>query len=141
MRNRWLEHFIKQAELIAEMSKDPSTKVGCVIVDDMRRVIGSGFNGFPRGVEDSTDRLSEKSTKNILTVHAEANAILLAGSACRGQRLYCTRMSCSGCAKLIVQCGLAEVYCPPLPASSTWAEDAVWTELIFREADVRLFTY
>lgn len=135
-----IEFFMEMCRLIATQSKDPNVRVGCVIVDDLRRVIGSGYNGFPRGVRDLPERLADKVTKNKLTVHAEANAILLAGNAARGQRLYCTRFPCSDCAKLIAQAGIAEVYAPELAPDSTWSEDAVFSQLILREAEVRVFT-
>ena len=45
---KWHRRFLRLAAEIAEFSKDPSTKVGCILVRD-RRIISTGYNGFPRG--------------------------------------------------------------------------------------------
>jgi dCMP deaminase len=42
----WDEYFIKIAEVVAEKSKDPSSKMGCVIVDKNKRVVSLGYNGL-----------------------------------------------------------------------------------------------
>jgi deoxycytidylate deaminase len=50
----WDEYFINLAGLVAQKSKDPSTKVGCVIVGPDHEIRTTGFNGFPRGVREVT---------------------------------------------------------------------------------------
>ena len=61
--NKWDDRFLKLAELVSTWSKDPSSKVGAVIVDDKNRVISLGFNGLPRGVEDTKERLNTRELK------------------------------------------------------------------------------
>ena len=51
MTARWADKFIGLAQHVATWSKDPSTQVGAVLVDRRMRVIGMGYNGFPRGYE------------------------------------------------------------------------------------------
>ena len=59
---------------IAGWSKDPSTKVGCVVVGQDREIRSTGFNGFPRGISDDLDRLTDREQKYPLICHAEENA-------------------------------------------------------------------
>ena len=59
----WDTRFLDLAEHISKWSKDPSTKVGAVIVDSYRRIVSTGYNGFPQGVMDSYDRLTDRDTK------------------------------------------------------------------------------
>ena len=75
---RWDARFLALAMHIAEWSKHRTTKVGCVIVDNERRIRATGFNGFPRGVADLAERLAERPTKLLLSVHAEGNAVATA---------------------------------------------------------------
>ena len=74
---RWDLRFLEMSQLVASWSKDPSTKVGAVIIDDDRRVISLGYNGFPKGVADDK-RLDDREEKYKIVVHAERNALLFA---------------------------------------------------------------
>ena len=71
--NKWDDRFLKLATVIGNWSKDPSTKVGAVIVNDDNKIISTGYNGFPRGIRDD-DRLDNRAQKYDLIVHAEANS-------------------------------------------------------------------
>jgi len=73
--NKWDYRFIKLAKEIASWSKDPSTKVGAIAVND-KRIIATGYNGFPKGIEDSNNRLSDRETKLAFMVHAEKKSNL-----------------------------------------------------------------
>ena len=70
----WEEYWIKQAELIAQRSKDPITQVGAVVIDKDNRQRAAGYNGFPRGVKE-TDERWERPLKYKFAVHAEINLI------------------------------------------------------------------
>ncbi|MEC8351943.1 MAG: CMP deaminase, partial [Candidatus Thermoplasmatota archaeon] len=76
MSAKWDIRFLKLATHISEWSKDPSTKVGCVVVGPDREIRSTGFNGFPRGIQDSDDRLTNRDLKYPLICHAEENAIM-----------------------------------------------------------------
>ena len=68
--------FLSLATHISDWSKDPSTKVGCVVVGPDREIRSTGFNGFPRGIADTDERLSDRDLKYPLICHAEENAIM-----------------------------------------------------------------
>ena len=76
MSAKWDIRFLKLATHISEWSKDPSTKVGCVVVGPDREIRSTGFNGFPRGIQDSDERLTNRDLKYPLICHAEENAIM-----------------------------------------------------------------
>ena len=106
---KWDIRFLRLAHHISQWSKDPSTKVGAVIVDNCRRIVGTGYNGFPAGVDDD-GRLDIREQKYEIVVHAEVNAILNAGDRARGGTIYITPMfSCSRCAGLVIQSGIKRV--------------------------------
>lgn len=130
------------ASHFATWSKDPSTKVGAVIIDHDRRVVGSGYNGFPRGVIDNEDRYIEKMVKYKMVVHAEANSILNAVKSVRDCTLYATKFPCTECTKLIIQSGVCRVIAPTLVEDgSVWAEDAKFSITMLREAYVAVYAW
>ena len=137
------EGFLSDAMSEAKHSKDPSTQVGCIIVRPDRSKASSGFNGFPRGVEDSTSRYEDRETKYALVVHAEANAIVTAREPLHGYTMYCTHSPCKECAKLIVQSGIKRVVAnkPSEDLLSRWAKDFEWARIIFQEGGVTLTWY
>ena len=110
----WDEYFMGVAQLAAERSKDPSTQVGACIVDGEKRILSTGYNGFPHGCSDdefpwNRDE-SKGDTKYQYVVHAELNAILNAsGKSLAGSTLYVGLFPCNECAKAIIQAGVKEV--------------------------------
>lgn len=134
----WDEYFLGMAEYASIKSKDPSTKVGVVIVDQYNRVVSLGFNGFPRGVEDSPDRYADREQKYPRVVHAEANAVVASRQDLFGCRIYCTLFPCNECAKLIIQAGISEVVCL-LPAESNdrWSTSHELSQEMFSESGVK----
>jgi hypothetical protein len=73
---KWDRRFLELAQLVGSWSKDPSTKVGAVIVDAAKRVRGIGFNGFARGIADANYLLENRNAKLDRIIHAEINAVL-----------------------------------------------------------------
>lgn len=126
------------ARHIAGWSKDPSTRVGAVLVGRLRKEIAVGYNGFPPGIEDTEERLTNRDTKYRLTQHAERNVLDNARFDARGGTLYVTFFPCCECAKSVVSRGVARVVCPSPPDREPWAGDAEWTRLLFREAGIEL---
>jgi len=107
--NKWDKNFLELAKTVSTFSKDPSTKVGAVIVDDDNRVISIGYNGFPKGVKDD-HRLDNRDLKYDMVVHAEANALLFANAPTKGCTIYTWPFQpCSRCASLIIQAGVQRV--------------------------------
>lgn len=112
---KWHRRFLELAAHVATWSKDPSTQVGCVLVNDQQQVVGMGYNGFPRGVEDSSDRYDDRPTKYAMVVHAEANAILNAVGSTRGTTAYVTHRPCASCSGLLIQAGIHRIITNPTP--------------------------
>jgi dCMP deaminase len=131
----WDHYFIDIAESVAYASKDPSTKVGAVIVRPDRTVASLGYNGFPRGIMDAPERLADRPTKYSLVVHAEPNAILSAREPVRGYDIYTTLFTCSDCAKLIIQAGIKRVV-SPIYDIDRWEKSLALSKRLFDEAGV-----
>lgn len=133
-------------------SKDPSTKVGAVIVGPDHEIRATGYNGFPRGIADIVERYSDRSYKYLVCNHAEENAILHCariGMAIRGCSIYTPWIPCSYCAKTIIQAGIIEViYHEDFPgnseyeqASSSWADSIRLSKQIIEESGVILRSF
>lgn len=105
----WDRRFLDLAEHIAQWSKDPRTKVGAVIVDEKKRVVSVGYNGFPRGVDDTSARYEDRETKHLFVAHAERNALDNAPLMVDGCTLYVPLLPCNECAKSIIQKGITRV--------------------------------
>jgi dCMP deaminase len=106
----WDERYIDLAKHISTWSKDPSTKVGAVIVGDRRRVISMGYNGFPRGVDDSEDRYNDRETKYKFVSHAERNALDNCNESVVDATLYVYPLPpCPECCKSIIQKGISRI--------------------------------
>ncbi len=109
----WDNYFMGIAVLSGHRSKDPNTKVGACIVNSKNRIVGIGYNGFPRGCEDDvfpwevSSNLSD--SKYAYVVHAELNAILNSSEKLDGCTIYVSHFPCNECAKAIIQSGITEV--------------------------------
>lgn len=137
--NRWDKYFFDLCHRNAEMSKDPSTQVGAVIVRPDKTVVSMGWNGFPRGVEDQTERYEDKPTKYKMIVHAECNAILSAKEPLRGYSLYVSPLHpCADCAGMIIQSGIAQVFYQSQDRSD-WDEHFKLARQMFCEAGVAVY--
>jgi dCMP deaminase len=136
MMNKWDTRFLDLAALVASWSKDPSTKVGAVIVRPDRTVASLGYNGFPRGVADTESRYEDRETKYQLVVHAEANAIISAGESVKGMTMYGTLFPCCDCAKLIIQAGIQTLVVPQADRPERYAESMAHADQMFFESGV-----
>jgi dCMP deaminase len=137
---KWDRRFLLLARHIADWSKDPSTKVGCVVVGPDREIRSTGFNGFPRGIEDKRERLENREMKYPLICHAEENAIMHAariGVSLRDCVAYVTWPPCTRCARSLVQAGVKEVVYPGgLTIPDRWKDDFEMSMSMFVEAGV-----
>ena len=142
--SKWDRRFLRIAEEVRLWSKDPGTKVGCVLVNQ-RRIVSTGYNGFPQTISDDLDRYIDREYKLSVTVHAEANAILNAaknGTKVEGSTLYVTFPPCSQCASAVIQAGVAQVVCPdPVLAPERWRSNFVAANNLFYEAGVKVLYY
>ncbi len=109
----WDQYFMGVAVLSSMRSKDPDTQVGCCIINEENKIIGIGYNGVPKVINDDDlpwEREGEYlNTKYPYVVHAEANAILNSTRNLKGSTMYVTLFPCNECAKLIIQSGIKEV--------------------------------
>jgi dCMP deaminase len=109
---KWHVRFLRLAKEVSTWSIDPSTKVGCVLVKN-KRVISTGYNGFPKNISDNFDRLLDREKKYEITVHAEVNAVTTAalhGVSTEGSIAYVSFSPCSRCAAVLINAGISEVY-------------------------------
>lgn len=110
----WNEYFIRMSRFVALKSKDRSKCVGCVLTTPDHSIISTGYNGFPRGMDDDQDWRHERPAKYDLVVHAETNAILNAariGVSTKGCIAYMANRPCRACAHDMINAGVAEVVC------------------------------
>lgn len=152
---RWDRHFLRLATVHSEMSKDPNTIVGSVIVGPDREIVSSGFNGFPRGIKDTPERLNDREVKLKLIVHAEMNAILAAarmGAKLKGCTLYLAAMKaegkegagvfwggppCTRCTVEIIQSGISEIVSYPVKSiPSKWHNDLELARRLLDESGI-----
>jgi dCMP deaminase len=128
------------AKEAASWSKDPSTKIGAVCIGAKGQVLSTGYNGFPRGIDDSLTRYYDRELKYKMVVHAEMNAIFNAtynGVSLDGSTMYVHGLPvCSDCAKGIIQVGVKRIIMDgSIP--SRWKESWQLTQKMFNEANVK----
>ena len=138
---KWDKWFLGLAQYVSTASKDPSTKVGAVIVDENRIVRGMGYNGFPRGVDDSPERYNERELKYKLVVHAEVNACVNSIGNIKGGTIYVwpTLMVpnvCPECCKVVIQSGIRRVVGYEGPTNERWQSMAEISSMMLKEAGV-----
>ena len=122
----WDETFMQMAHLMAKRSKDPNTQNGAIIVDENHVVLGLGYNGWPRGIDNDSlpwDRVGNYADiKYTYVVHAEINAIFNAHKDIREAILYCTLFPCNECAQAMIQTGIKEIVFD----SDKYHDDKIW---------------
>lgn len=110
------------AAQVAKRSKDPSSQVGAVIVDQKNRPVSFGFNGFISGCNEEY-MSQERPLKYHLVIHAEMNAMTFANRDLTGCKIYSTHIPCANCLKHIFQSGISEVYYCHDSVKSRWSEE------------------
>jgi len=140
---KWHIRFLRIANEIAAWSRDPSTKVGCALVKN-KKIISTGYNGFPKNISDDLNRLSNREFKYEATIHAETNAIITAalhGISTEGSIAYTTFHPCSRCAAALINAGVTEVFISAKgPIPERWLENFLLAARLFEEAGVALHT-
>lgn len=142
--DKWHRRFMEVAELVATWSKDPSTKVGAVVVGADREIRSTGYNGVVRGVDDDIPERFERPTKYDFFEHAERNAVYnacLIGASLKGCVIYVTSMPCPDCARAIIQSGIKMVVTRKEKTDAntptgTWRDKLVYSEQMFAEAGI-----
>jgi dCMP deaminase len=133
INTKWDKRFMKLAREISTWSKDPSSQIGAVIVNEDRHILATGYNGFPKGIADTEERLNNREEKYPRIVHAETNCLmnaLYSGVSVRDATMYVYGLPvCPECAKLIIQSGIKRVVVSPDPYVfiTNWTEK--WNNL------------
>ena len=138
---KWDQRYLRLAEEVASWSKDPSRKIGAVAVGAKGQVLAQGFNGFPRGIEDTDERYLIRERKYELVVHAEMNVIYNAtynGVSLDGATLYVSGLPvCSECAKGIIQVGIKRIVMRKMEVPETWQNSWRKTQEMFDESGLQ----
>jgi dCMP deaminase len=136
----WDARYLDLAENVSSWSKDPSRKIGAVAVGSKGQILSQGYNGFPRGIDDSIERYNDKETKYRYVVHAEMNVVYNAtynGISLDGATLYVTGLPvCSECAKGIIQTGVKRVVMRATDVPEKWFVSFATTAKMFNEAGI-----
>jgi len=137
--NKWQRRYFSLALEVATWSKDEQKQVGAVCVSPDKRGIVIGYNGFPKGIEDSEELLADRELKNQLMVHAEMNAIINGYTSLHNWSLYVTKAPCLDCAKVMINAGIVKVICPN-PGGS-WLDNQLMAISLLKEAKVEIEFY
>lgn len=146
----WDEYFINMTEVIRSKSKDPSSKIGAVIVGQDHEVLSTGFNGFPRSIDETIAERWERPIKYDYVEHAERNAIYNAarnGIRTKGATLYLTGFGppctpCINCTKAVIQAGIVRVVGYSYkPADASWMRELEFSKALLEEAGIEFVEY
>lgn len=137
--------FLPDARAARDKSKDRSTRVGAVVLDDDYNLRTSGYNGFVRGVNDSVEARHERPLKYKWTAHAEENCVAQAarvGVSLKGCTILVTSLHpCTGCSRMIIQSGIKRVLAPARAENDRWDEEAEIAMEMLAEAGVEVIYY
>jgi dCMP deaminase len=142
LTSKWDEYFLGMAEYVSKQSKDPSTKVGAVIVDVDGRVISTGYNSLPFCVPDDEKLLNDRERKYEHIIHAEENAVYFANADVKGACLYTWPfLCCIRCANRMLQVGIERFVAPELPKGHRWHEQLEESKGLIKLAGRSFKTY
>lgn len=110
MKQSWIDYFINIAKTVALKSKDESSKVGCVIVDQDNRIVSTGYNGMVTGCDESLMGWKTREEKYLTVIHSEVNAVLYARRDLRNCVAIVTHGPCENCLKILLQSGIKEIH-------------------------------
>lgn len=136
---QWDLFFLGLARYISTKSKDPSTKVGAVIVDKNNRLVSTGWNGLPQKIKDDPDILNNREIKYKRIIHAEINAVVFSGNKdLSGCTLYTYPfMPCCPCSSIVIQSGITRIVAPRSD-NPRWQSDFVLTRENCKDAYIDL---
>lgn len=143
---KWDKRFLEMARLVSLWSKDESTKVGSVIVDVNKRVVSTGFNGFPQKIYDNPVELNDRERKYRFIIHAELNSIIFAKRDLADCTIYIYPfLSCADCTKIIIQSGIARVVTLAMDKESErylrWKDSFDISMDMYRQAGISVVEY
>jgi len=145
----WNEYFRAIVRTIKLKSKDVNTQIGALIVGEDKEIVSTGYNSFPRGIDDTLPERQERPEKYYWFEHAERNAIYNAariGVSTKGCTMYLTcGIPCADCARGIINAGITRIVCEVDPSfgarGNMWDEHAKRSLIMFEEAQVEVIYY
>ena len=144
----WTEYFLGIAEQVKLKSKDVSTQIGAVIVGEDNEILSTGYNSFPRGLDDTKIERQERPEKYFYMVHAEINSIINAsrtGVSIKNSSIYLTcGIPCTDCAKGIINAGIKTIFCKQICTTKNnekWIEHQKISLEMFDECGVNIIYY
>lgn len=144
----WNDYFLTIAESVKSKSKDRRTQIGAVIVGEDKEIVSTGFNSFPRGIDDNVEERQVRPEKYFWFEHAERNALYNAariGVSTKNTTMYLTcGIPCADCARGIISSGVRAIYCKQEDTTKNrehWDEHAKRSVQMFQEAGVDIFYY
>jgi dCMP deaminase len=144
----WKEYFLNIAEQVKMKSKDQSTKIGAVIAGNDCEILSTGYNSFPRGLDDDHPERQERPEKYYYMIHAEENAIINAariGVSIKNSTIYLTcGLPCSNCAKSIINAGIKKIVCKNTindVVGNIWDEDRKRSLIMLKECNIEIEYY
>lgn len=144
----WKDYFLGIAEQVKLKSKDESTQIGAVVVGEDKEVLSTGYNSFPRGLDDSSKERQERPEKYFWIEHAERNAIYNAariGVSLKNSTIYLTSgLPCMDCARGIVNSGITTIYCKTVCTTKNkekWVESQTKSLQLLNECGVEVIYY
>ena len=144
---RWVEYFRNLAHQVKLKSKDEKTQIGAIIVGKDKEIVSTGYNSFPRGIDDTHKSRQERPEKYFWFEHGERNAIYNAariGVSTKGCTMYLScGVPCSDCARGIINAGIVRIFCERGGGAKgpKWAESAERSWMMFDEAGVEVNFY
>lgn len=94
-------------------SKDTSTKVGAIfLAPESHQILSMGYNGMPRGFNETIPVRWERPQKYLYVEHAERNAIYNAcrhGTPLENSIAVVTMFPCSDCMRALIQSGVKKI--------------------------------
>jgi dCMP deaminase len=143
----WTEYFRQIAHTVKLKSKDESTQIGAVIVGHDHEIVSTGYNSFPRGIDDTRPERQARPEKYYFMTHAEVNSVVNAariGVSTKGCTMYLTcDIPCCDCTKAIINAGIQEIYCVRGGGAqgTLWDEHAKRSLQMLNEAGIKVNFY
>lgn len=144
----WVDYFRNLANNVKLKSKDSKTQIGAIIVGSDNEIVSTGYNSFPRGIDDTNPERQERPEKYFWFEHAERNAIYNAariGVSTKGTTMYLSHwFPCADCARGIINAGITTIYCDRIDIedkSTSYVESFKRSKEMLLEADVKICFY
>lgn len=142
-------YFIKICDFIKLKSKDNNTKIGSIIVGEDNQIISSGYNSFPRGINDNVKERQLRPEKYYWFSHAETNAIIncaLNGVSTKNSTMYMScGLPCADCSRNIINAGIKKIYCKSnqntMANKSKWEDQEIRSKQMLSESGVEVIYY